>query len=183
MKTHFLRSVAVSTPILLLALLLAACGSAPTPPSPTQLTTNPNNNRNPVSADTTVAGIDLSQIDVCELLPVAEVEAVTGPLRQDSTKPTLSLDRERGCKYIDAKHGRFYEVALYPLDQWNLAKRTLKDAQPVAAVGDGAYLGTYSDCKWLQVLVKDRVVIGARVGDENQATALALYEVMLKHLP
>ncbi|CAG0932278.1 hypothetical protein TFLX_02516 [Thermoflexales bacterium] len=169
--------------VLVLTLSVAACGNAPTSSSPAQLTTKPNNNSQPVSAEATTAGIDLSQVDVCELLPVAEVEAVIGAVRQGSTKPTRSLDRERGCHYVDAKHVRFYEVELYPLDQWNLAKRTLKDAQPVADVGDGAYLGTYSDCKWLKVLVKDRVVIGVRVGDEKQATALALYEVMLKHLP
>ncbi len=181
MKTYRLRSTGVLVSILLLVLLLAACGSAPISASPAPLATKPNNNSQP--ADTTATGIDLSQVDVCELLPVVEVEAVIGPLRQDSTKPTRSLDRERGCHYVDAQQGRFYEVELYPLDQWNLAKRTLKDAQPVADVGDGAYLGTYSDCKWLKVLVKDRVVIGARVGDEDQASALALYEVMLKHLP
>src|SRR5512139_774740 len=145
MKTHFLHSVAALVPILLLALLLVACSGTTTTPAPTQPAAKSDNTSNPVSAEPASAGIDLSQVDVCQLIPVAEVEAVIGTVRKDSTKPTLSLDRERGCHYVEAKHGRFYEVELYPLDHWNLAKRTLKDAQPVAAVGDGAYLGTYSD--------------------------------------
>lgn len=176
------RIVAQLIVVLLLVWSVAACGNAGTP-APTQSPAKPIAKAEPSSVEPASAGLDLSNVDVCQLIPAAEVEAIVGPLRKDSAKPTLSLDRERGCKYIEDKHGQFFEVELYPLDQWNLAKRALKDAQPVAGVGDGAYLGTYSDCKWLKVLVKDRVVIGVRVGDEDQTSALALYEVMLKHLP
>ncbi len=179
MKRIFSRLILV----LSLALIVAACGGAATTSTPTQPVATPDSNSKPVSVETASTGIDLSQVDVCELLPVAEVEAVIGSVRKNSTKPTISFDRERGCKYIEAKHGQFYEVTLYPLDHWGLVKVTLKDAQPVADVGDGAYVGTYSDSIWLQVLVKDRAVVGVRAGDESQASALALYQVMLKHLP
>lgn len=72
---------------------------------------------------------------------------------------------------------------MYPLDHWGLVKYTLNEATPLEGLGDGAYTGAYSDAAVLEVLVKDRAVIGVRVSDESQETALTLYEITRKHLP
>lgn len=128
-------------------------------------------------------GVDLSAVNVCELLPVAEIEAVIGKLRDTSPEETISIDREKGCNYLDDANGHFYEITYYPLDHWGLVKYTLNEAKPAEGIGDGAYWGTYSDAIMLEVLAKDRAVIGVRVSDENQDTARALYEIALNHLP
>ena len=73
-------------------------------------------------------GIDLSAVNVCELLPIAEIEAVIGKLRDTSPKETISIDREKGCNYIDDANGHFYEITYYPLDHWGLVKYTLNEA-------------------------------------------------------
>ena len=187
--------------VFVLALAIASCGSqeAEAPPSNQPASDSAPATAVPaqVAADAPAAaasdapsealeeaqGIDLTAVNVCELLPVAEIEAVVGALRDGSPKETISIDREKGCQYIDDANGQFFEITLYPLDHWGLVKYTLNEAAPLEGVGDGAYTGAYSDAAVLEVLVKDRAVIGVRASDESQQTALALYEIALKHLP
>ncbi len=174
----------------LLALVMASCGSQDTAAPASQPASDaapaveaPNDTEEiAVEALDEAEGIDLAAINVCELLPVAEIEAVVGALR-DAPKETISLDREKGCQYIEDANGQFFEITLYPLDHWGLVKYTLNEAAPLEGVGDGAYTGAYSDAAVVEVLVKDRAVIGVRASDENQQTALALYEIALQHLP
>ena len=93
------------------------------------------------------------------------------------------MGREKGCNYVDDANGHFYEYHLLPTYYWGLVKYTLNEATPVEGIGDGAYWGTNLDAITLEVLAKDRAVIGVRVSDENQDTARALYAIALKHLP
>lgn len=175
------------------AVVMAACGgqgpaTAPTNPPASEMAPIPEPLAEavpepPSESSGEAQGIDLATVDVCQLLPVAEIEAVVGKLREGSPKETISIDREKGCEYIEDVNGHFYEITVYPLDHWGLVKYTLNEATPLDGVGDGAYTGAYSDAAALEVLVKDCAVIGVRVSDEKQQTALALYELARKHLP
>jgi hypothetical protein len=182
----------------LLALVMASCGSqdtaapasqpasdaAPAAEPTAQVAVAAPNDTEAIAVEALdeAEGLDLAAVNVCELLPVAEIEAVVGALR-DAPKETISLDREKGCQYIEDANGQFFEITLYPLDHWGLVKYTLNEAAPLEGVGDGAYTGAYSDAAVVEVLVKDRAVIGVRASDENQQTALALVEIALQHLP
>ncbi len=128
-------------------------------------------------------GTDLEGVDVCSLLPIQEVGALVGPLREEETETTLSLDREVGCMYHD-QEGHFYEVTYYPLDHWGIAEFTLNNVQAVDGVLDGAYLGTYSGGEiTLKALVNGELVIGVRVCTGEQATAAALADLAAANRP
>ncbi|MBN2554354.1 MAG: hypothetical protein JXA97_00320 [Anaerolineales bacterium] len=126
-------------------------------------------------------GMKLEGVDVCMLLPRPAIEAIIGVIR-DEVEPTLSIDREVGCRFINAD-GVFFEVQLYPLDQWALAEITLLDAESVPGVGAGAYVGTYTDAITLKGLIENEVVISVHVGDSNLDTAIALFNIMADNLP
>ena len=127
-------------------------------------------------------GMDLSGIDVCEILPVDDVAAIVGPLDPDTPKVMLSIDREVGCQYYNTS-GEFFEVQLYPLDQWALQEIILNDVEALEGIGDGAFIGNYSDSLTLRTLVEATTVISARVSNQDLNTAVALYELTLENLP
>lgn len=125
--------------------------------------------------------IDLKKIDVCTLIPTPELESVIGKIRPPA-KPTTSIGEEKGCHFRNDK-GRFFEVTIYPLQEWKMVTHTLKDPKPLANVGDGAYTALYSDSLWLEALVKDRAVLAVRVSTKKLEDATALYQLAVKHLP
>jgi hypothetical protein len=198
MRTFTLVRIALLFAACLLVMMMVSCGSpdAETPAGqpaldaalaiepPAEVVVEAPNDAEDTAGEALDAaeGINLAAINVCELVPVAEIESVVGALR-NAPEETISLDREKGCQYIEDANGQFFEITLYPLDHWGLVKYTLNEAAALEGVGDGAYTGAYSDAAVLEVLVKDRAVVGVRVSDENQQTALALYEIALKHLP
>ena len=59
-------------------------------------------------------GIDLKAVDVCSLLPQAEVAEIIGTIRE--SRPTITIDREKGCQWVN-KDGHFFEIIYLPLDQ------------------------------------------------------------------
>ncbi|MBN1267876.1 MAG: hypothetical protein JXA25_20460 [Anaerolineales bacterium] len=127
-------------------------------------------------------GMDLSGVDVCALLDTAEMDAVTGEEISTPPEQMITIDREKGCRF-DSPSGHYYEIQLYPLDQWALTEFVLYEAQELPGVGDGAFQGMYSDAVSIRVLVSGKTVIAVRVSDENLEHALGLYELTLQSLP
>lgn len=125
---------------------------------------------------------DLTGIDVCEMLPREEVVEIVGALDPDSPAVMISIDREVGCQYYNTS-GEFFEVQLYPLDQWGLQEIILNDVELLEGVGAGAFIGNYSDALTLRTLVEGVTVISTRVSTKDLDTAMALYELTLENLP
>jgi len=127
-------------------------------------------------------GMDLSGVNVCQLLDPAAVAAVVGEEIDADPQEMLSIDREKGCRF-DGVSGNYYEITLHPLDQWGLTEYILNEPQELPGVGDGAFSGSSSDAALIRVLAAGRVVIEVRVSDEDPDHALGLYELALQSLP
>ncbi|MBC8074507.1 MAG: DUF3558 family protein, partial [Chloroflexales bacterium] len=165
---------------LLFAYALAACGG----PTPTASTAPYDNVAAPTSAaassDAIGLGIDQTRLDVCALLPRAEVEAAIGTL-VDEPKQSLAIGDEVGCGYL-VDQGRGYEVLVYNLDRWELLPQFL-DVSPVAGLGDGAYAEKrVGGGVTLYVLLRERAVVsvgvnGADTPQLRQLLSLALAQI------
>lgn len=125
-------------------------------------------------------GIDLSQVEVCSLIPQEMVAKICGPLRE--SRETTIIDREKGCLYVN-KAGLFFEITYIPLDRWGLVQYTMKEPVPIENVGDGGFQSSYPDALMVRILAKGRAVIEIRSSDDKMDTALALYFLALEHLP
>ena len=171
--------------ILFLGLLVAGCSSGEStpiePPATEPVSAVSDEVDIPTDAYDLEGGMELADVDVCTLLPRPAIEAIIGGIR-DEAEATISIDREVGCRFINGD-GIFFEIQLYPLDQWALAEVTLLDAEPVTGVGAGAFVGTYPDAITLKGLIENEVVISVHVGDSNLETAIALFNVMADNLP
>lgn len=185
--TSYVRRTRLALCALLFASALAACGS----PTPTASTATDNGYAAPASAEvaptsSSVAadaggpGIDQTTLDVCALLPRAEVEAAIGALEEEPEK-SLAIGSEVGCEYT-VSQGRGYEVSVYNLDRWELLPQFL-DVSPVAGLDDGAYTEKrVGGGVTLYVLLRDRAVVsvgvnGADTPQLRQLLSLALGRV------
>ncbi|MEO1436003.1 MAG: DUF3558 family protein [Bacteroidota bacterium] len=131
----------------------------------------------------TVKGLDFSNFDPCGTIPAEAIAAVVGELRSEATKRITELAEEKGCQWVNTK-GNFFEIIYYPLSEWELADVTTYQAEKIEGIGDGAYLGKYSDAHFIKVLVKDKAMIGVRASNKDLDMAKALFNtVALKYLP
>jgi len=128
-------------------------------------------------------GTDLDGVNLCQLVPVGEVSAIVGPLREDETEEDISLAGEAGCKYYD-QEGHFYVLTFYPLMEWGVVEYTLNDAEKVAGLLDGAWMGSYSGGEiTLKALAEGEMVIGTHISTGDLDTARQLIELGYQHRP
>ncbi|MDF1500140.1 MAG: hypothetical protein P1P76_06710 [Anaerolineales bacterium] len=184
LSSHVLRLL----PGVLLIALLSGCGQAPVSidepaNEPAEIADDDAEEISGSEAEFLIdEGMDLSGIDVCTMLPLKQVAAIAGPLDQETPREMISIDREVDCQHYNTS-GEFFEVQLYPLDQWALQEIILNDVQAMEGIGDDAFLGTYSDAITLRTLVEGTTVISTRVSNMDLNTAIALYELTLESLP
>lgn len=178
--------------ILAAAILLAACGGGSPEPEGADLALSPDADDLEVGPaeggeysadDYYYIGTSLEGINVCELIPVEEITAIVGPLREDETEEEISLAGEVGCKYVDDK-GQWYYITYYPLGDWGFAELTLNEAVQMDGVLDGAWKGIYSsDEIQIKALAAEEMVIGAFVSDGEEGTAIQLIELAYQQRP
>jgi hypothetical protein len=127
------------------------------------------------------AGIDLTTIDPCTLVPKTELETVFGELRGEP-KPDVIIGEERGCTYRNMQ-GNFVDITLYPPTSWNLYKKIQTEITDVVGIGDEAFTTEKSDAVQLWVLLRDRVVVEVRISTHELEQAKQIAQQVIKHLP
>jgi len=156
----------------------AACGGSQPPPAETPTAA-------PAAPAAETAGVtqDVTAIDVCALVPAAEVAAALGG--SPSGRPP------HGNAYPGAESECWYEVNrgsgtpretvgvfLYPPDAYASARED--GATEIAGLGDGAFLSPRRDIATVVVLKKGVATVDARAGDPDHARRLA--ELVLSKL-
>ncbi|MBX3057291.1 MAG: DUF3558 family protein [Anaerolineae bacterium] len=124
--------------------------------------------------------IDTTTLDVCALLPEAEVTAVVGPLRESPSAAEFIGD-ERGCTYL-TEQGFIYTVNVAPLDRWEIMTAVLTDAAPVPNLGDEALLREMSSDNALYVLLDGQAVIQVYNTTDDTAVSTRLAQVAIDTL-
>ena len=178
--------------VLILALLLSACGGGAAEPdvaAPDQISSS--DDLDPEDAvpvpdgadDYYYIGTSLEGVNVCELIPLEEIVNIVGALREDETEVEISLAGEAGCKYVD-QDGQWYYITYFPLGDWGFAELTLNEAVEVSGLLDGAWKGVYaSDEINIKALAADEMVIGAFVSDGLEETAISLVKLAFEYRP
>lgn len=192
MKRNNTKIQYVAGLILIMAILLSACGGGAVEPdlaAPDQSSGSDDlelEEADPVPSgadDYYYIGTSLEGVNVCELIPLDEIVNIVGTLRDGEGEVDISLAGEAGCKYID-QEGQWYYITYYPLGDWSFAELTLNDAAEVAGLLDGAWKGIYSsDEIHIKALASDEMVIGAFVSDGLEKTAISLVKLAFLHRP
>lgn len=174
--------------VLITGLLVSACGSSPEPGLVdaeiiAQAVDGESDDIETDVYDSDEEGTNLEGLNVCEQIPLQEIAAITGPLREDETKQDLSFAGESGCEYHD-QEGHWFYITYFPLSHWGLAELTLPEPESLVGVLDAAFLGRYSNSEvFLKALAANELVIGAHVSDGGEETAAKLVELAYKYKP
>jgi hypothetical protein len=133
----------------------------------------------PAPARSEAAGRDLATVDVCLLLPGADVaKAFGGSLKRTSGNSTAVAS---DCTYtILTRTPKTFLVYLYPPDHFAMLKEMSDKAEPVSGLGDGAFVEQDSGWYELKVLKKGDVTIDTRGDTLEEARKLA--ELVLARL-
>ena len=113
---------------------------------------------------------DLTQIDLCQAIPVEDIEAVLGrklinaPQRFDY----YGVSGSSGCTYDAGKDSSgaayFGYVVLTPISEYN--NQPLYKNIDVSGIGDEAYLNNGADARQLWVKISDKEAFVVAFGDE-----------------
>lgn len=112
---------------------------------------------------------DLSSIDLCQVIPQADIETVMRvKLAEAPTRYTLrNADGTSGCYYegpTDSDRERhFGYVILTPLEVYE--NQPLNQKEDVAGIGDAAYFNKGGDARQLWVKLDDKVAFVIGFGD------------------
>lgn len=176
--------------ISLLALALSACGGPTSTPSTVPTSANPiptavgdaNSALDSSSSiDVDGSGIDQTKLNVCTMLPRADVEAAIGALSK-APQPTIPIGNEVGCTYV-TDQARAYAVSVYNLDRWELFTKGM-DGESVAGIGDGGWMVKgFEGSHTLYVLLRNRAVVGVDVAGADTPQFRKLVDVALAAVP
>jgi len=155
-------------PLVCLILVTLACGKQATPSEP----------KAPVAPITLQA--DLTSIDLCQAIPVEDIEAVMG--RKLASDPEFfeyyDTTGSSGCAYDAGKSSDgeafFGYVVLTPIEAYN--NQPLYKDVDVFDIGQEAYFNNGADARQLWVKINDQVAMVVAFGDvpiEDGAKALA----------
>src|SRR5262249_3540892 len=137
-------------------------------------TTSKNEAPAPAVAGPAAKGMDLSSVNVCQLISKQDVASVFGPVR-DEPKEDPPNGSEKGCTYYN-QEGHFVDITLKPLDDWNLILQLKPDAKPIPDIaGYHAVSGPGADALEVWVHQDGKAVIGIRdsLQDADQAKKFA----------
>ncbi len=192
MKKESIKIQQAAGLILILALVLSACGGGAAEPDVTVLDQISGSDdldleeAVPVPAgadDYYYIGTSLEGVNVCELIPLGEIVNIVGALREDEIEVESSLAGEVSCKYV-GQDGQWYYVTYYPLGDWGFAELTLNEAVEVSGLLDGAWKGVYSSDEInIKALAADEMVIGAFVSDGLEESAISLVKLAFEYRP
>ncbi len=184
-RSPILSSLTLS---LILAFVLGACGgpAGDAPPAPVQEEPTAQEPGEDLAADSSLDledGTDLEGVNACQQIPAGEVGAIAGPLREDDTREDVSIAGEAGCTYYD-QDGHFYDLSYEPLYSWGTVEYALNEAEPVEALLDGAWKGTYEGGEiTVKALVKGELVIGVHLSSGGIETARGLVMLAYQYRP
>jgi len=129
-------------------------------------------------------GSDLSKVDVCAAVPVADMEAVMGRklVAAPQTFNYYDTPGVGGCMFEAGKdssgNAYFSYIALTPVQVYN--DQPLYLNVDVSGLGEEAYFNNGADARQLWVKVNDRLAFVVGIGDQpNEAGARALAEMVL----
>ncbi|HRQ40599.1 MAG TPA: DUF3558 family protein [Chloroflexota bacterium] len=124
--------------------------------------------------------IDTTTLDVCTLLPEAQVTAVVGPLRESPSAAEFIGD-ERGCTYL-TEQGFIYTINIAPLDRWEIMTAVLTDAVSVPDLGDEALLRELPSDHALYVLLDGQAVVQVYNTTSDTAVSTQLAQIAIDTL-
>jgi len=116
-------------PVSILCLVYLQCSS----PSKNDSGTTAKNKTPAPAVAAPEKGMDLSHVNVCQLITKDDVASVFGPVR-DEPKEDPPNGNEKGCTYYN-QEGHFVDISLSPLDDWNLILQLNPDAKPISDIG------------------------------------------------
>ncbi len=114
-------------------------------------------------------GSDLTQLDVCKLIPPEDIEAMMGAKLSAAPRPTVhdEIPGESGCSYESAKDSngdaRFGYVVFTPIEAYN--SQPLYQDVKVSGLGQEAYFNNGAAARELWVKVNDNVAFVVAFGD------------------
>jgi hypothetical protein len=162
--------------LVLVLLVLAGC-STPAPatvPAPTAV-------KYTALPTPTSTGLDLKSIDVCTMMPQADVESVFGTLRGDP-KVDPPNGPEKGCTYYN-QQGHFVDISLHPVEEWSLLRQLQPDAVDSTVNGDKAFSADKPDGAYLWVLRPSKAIIEIRLSSKDPAQAKQFIPKVIARLP
>jgi hypothetical protein len=132
-------------------------------------------------------GNDLTQIDVCKLIPREDIEAVMGAKLRAAPTPTVhdEIAGESGCSYESTPdsdgNARFGYVVFTPVEAYN-SQPLYQDVQ-VSGLGQEAYFNNGAAARELWVKVNDNVAFVVGFGDvPNEDGCKAIAQLILAAL-
>ena len=129
-------------------------------------------------------GSDLTQIDLCQAIPKADMEAVMGRKLVSAPEPFAYYETPdaSGCWYDggkDANNDAYYGyVVLTPVEAYDTQPLHLETK--VSGLGESAYYNNGADTRQLWVKVNNQVAFVVANGDvENEAGQKAMAKLVL----
>jgi hypothetical protein len=129
-------------------------------------------------------GMDVSALNVCDLLPAAEVEKALGRKLVSAPQPFSfnGANTDSACSYDAGKDGSgnaYYAYAVVAPTEDYAANRPDR-LEPVAGLGDEAFFVNGPDARQLWVLLNGRAAVMVAIGEKpNEAGAKALASILL----
>lgn len=155
-----------------LLVLTAACGSTNSASEP-QATVSP-----------IVIGDDLTTIDLCQAIPIEDIEAVMGQSLERTPErfEYYNISTSSGCAYDAGEDSEgnalFGYVVLTPADVYD--DQPVYQDVAVNGIGQSAYFNNGADARQLWVKVNDQVALVVAFGDvPNEAGAQAIARLVV----
>jgi hypothetical protein len=123
-------------------------------------------------------GVDLDQIDICQIIPRPLVENLLGRSLVADPKPFSynGKDTDRGCSYDAGKDADgvayFAYVVVAPVEDY--ADNRSEPVEAVSGLGDEAYLVNAADAQQLWVLLNGKTSLMVGIGDQPNLENLRL---------
>ncbi len=160
-----------------LVLMLVACGGPKTAPTAAP-TSTPRSSAPPTAAS---AGIDLTKVDMCTLVPKGDIEAVLGPLGKEP-KADPPNGPEIGCTFYN-EQGEYVDLSLNPVGDWGMLRQLQPDAKDLTLDGDKAFSADKFYGVELWVLRQGKAIIQVRLSTKDLEQAKKFVPKVAARLP
>ncbi len=168
------RMTVVGLLVLALVVAFAACSSEPGDPQASQ-SAPPTESAGAAPAGSSGSGSarDVGSLDICALVPVADVAGVVGHAGARGSAEPNAGTYATDCTYTIESGGssEYAMIWAYPLELWMPEARD--DIEEVSGLGDAAFVTTSGSFTQVHVLVEGDIYIDVRAGTPEQARALA----------
>ena len=130
---------------------------------------------------------NVNSMNACALFPGAALAGALNATLADPTNPGTGFGTQ--CTYFllptgaGSGGGQLYILNLIPPELYDPSLTALVNAQPVAGVGDNAFIGTRVGTTTIDLIVLKTGDIGIEVLGDDAAIMQQLVEYVLAHLP